>query len=90
MDNAVLEASPIGRVVPITGPDPATREIIAGYAYLPDPLARDLTLSTSTWTTVNEATAALARLDGAARLLPNPQLVQRPGTEARGAEHECA
>jgi len=60
------------------GPDPATREIIEGSAYLPDPLPRDLTLSTPTWTKVNEATAALARLDGAARLIPNPQLLHRP------------
>jgi Fic family protein len=78
VDTAVLDASPIGRVVPITGPDPATREIIAGSAYLPDPLPREVTLSTKTWTTVNEATAALARLDGAARLIPNPQLLRRP------------
>ena len=78
MDFAALNASPLGRVVPITGPDPVTREIIEGFACLPDPLARDLTLSTSTWTKVNEATAALARLDGAARLIPNPQLLHRP------------
>jgi Fic family protein len=73
-----LQASPIGRVIPITGPDPATHEIIAVHAYLPAPLPRDLTLSTSTWTTINSATAALARLDGAARLIPSPQLLRRP------------
>lgn len=78
MDLDRLATSPIGGVVPITGPDPATHEIVAGHAYLPDPLPRDLTLSTTTWTTVNAATAALARLDGAARLIPNPQLLRRP------------
>lgn len=49
-----------------------------GHAFLPDPLPREISLSTSTWTTVNEATAALARLDGAARLLPDPALLRRP------------
>jgi len=73
-----LSASPIGRLVPIVGPDPATREIVEGHAYLADPLPHDLTLSTATWTRVNMATAALARLDGAARLIPAPRLLRRP------------
>ncbi len=78
MDLVKLRRSPVGSVIPITGPDPATREIIEAHAYVPDPLPRDLTLSTSTWTRINTATAALARLDGAARLIPNPQLLRRP------------
>ena len=52
--------------------------MVAGKAFLPDPLPRDLVLSTSTWTTVNAATAALARLDGAARRIPEPSLLRRP------------
>jgi Fic family protein len=60
------------------GPDPATHEVVEGQAFLPDPLPLDLTLSTSTWTIVNRASAALARLDGAARLIPNPALLRRP------------
>ena len=78
MDIARLTASPLGTVIPITGPDPATHEIIAAHAFLPAQLPHSLTLSTSTWTTVNTATAALARLDGAARLIPSPQLLRRP------------
>lgn len=78
MDLDRLRNSPIGRVIPITGPDPATHEIIAAHAYLPAPLPRDLTLPTSTWTKINTATASLARLDGAARLIPNAQLLRRP------------
>jgi len=78
MDLIRLTASPIGSVIPITGPDPATHEIIEANAYLPDPLPQGLTLSTRTWTRINTATAALARLDGAARLIPNPQLLRRP------------
>jgi Fic family protein len=73
-----LEARPIGRVIPIVGPDPSTREIVKGEAFLPDPLPRDITLTTATWTVVNSATAALARLDGAARLIPSPGLLRRP------------
>jgi Fic family protein len=78
MDIERLSTSPIGQVVPIIGPDPLTREMVEGLAYLPDRLPRELTLSTDTWTTVNRATAALARLDGAARLIPNPGLLRRP------------
>lgn len=78
MDVERLESSPIGRLVPIVGPDPATHETVEGRAYLPAPLPTELTLSTRTWNTVNAATAALARLDGAARLIPNPALLRRP------------
>jgi Fic family protein len=73
-----LKASPIGRVIPIVGPDPSTHEIMEGEAFLPDPLPRDITLTTATWTVVNSATAALARLDGAGRLIPSPGLLRRP------------
>lgn len=78
MDLQRLDASPIGQLVPILGPDPVTHEIVEGQAYLPAPLPSDLTLSTKTWTAVNKATAGLARLDGAARLIPSPELLRRP------------
>ncbi|HEY3829495.1 MAG TPA: Fic/DOC family N-terminal domain-containing protein [Solirubrobacteraceae bacterium] len=73
-----LKTSPIGHVIPIIGPDPSTHEIVEGEAFLPDPLPRDVALTTATWTTVNTATAALARLDGAGRLIPSPGLLRRP------------
>lgn len=78
MDIATLERSPIGSLIPIFGPDPATHEMAEGKAFLPEPLPRDLVLSTETWNVVNSATAALARLDGAARLIPEPSLLRRP------------
>lgn len=78
MDIATLERSPIGSLIPIVGPDPATHEMVNGEAFLPDSLPGELTLSTGTWTKVNSATAALARLDGAARLIPEPSLLRRP------------
>lgn len=78
MDFKTLEQSSIGNVVPIVGPDPATHEMVEGKAFLPDSLPRTIELSTDTWTTVNTASAALARLDGAARLIPSPDLLRRP------------
>ncbi|MDW5597749.1 Fic/DOC family N-terminal domain-containing protein [Conexibacter stalactiti] len=59
--------------MPVLAPDGS-----GGRAFLPDPLPRDVTLSTATWTAVNEATAALARLDGAARQLPDASLLRHP------------
>jgi cell filamentation protein, protein adenylyltransferase len=77
VDIATLERSPIGSLIPIFGPDPATHEMVEGKAFLPEPLPRELVLSTETWNVVNSATAALARLDGAARLIPEPSLLRR-------------
>lgn len=78
MDTERLSRSPIGRLVPVVGPDPATHEMVEGQAFLPSRLPNELTLSTGTWNTINAATAALARLDGAARLIPRPALLRRP------------
>lgn len=78
MDVERLARSPVGDLIPITAPDPLTHERVDGHAYLPHPLPKAIELSTSTWTKVNAATAALARLDGAARLIPNPTLLRRP------------
>jgi len=78
VDTTALANSPIGALVPIVGPDPVTHEMVAGEAFLPDALPQRLTLSTGTWNTVNDATAALGRLDGAARLIPAPRLLRQP------------
>lgn len=78
MDFEAFAESPIGRLVPIVGPDPRTHEMVEGKAFLPDPLPREIKLSTETWTLVSSATAALARLDGAARHIPSPDLLRRP------------
>jgi Fic family protein len=75
---AQLKTSPLGRLVPIMGPDPVTHEIVSGQAFLPGLLPRTLTLQTHTWTAVSAASAALARLDGAGKLIPSPGLLRRP------------
>jgi Fic family protein len=64
--------------MPIVSPDPVTKETVEGLAFLPDHLPRSVELSTATWNQVTAATAALARLDGAARLIPNPELLRAP------------
>jgi Fic family protein len=64
--------------MPVVGPDPATHEMVEGQTFLPARLPTGLTLSTETWNMINVATAALARLDGAARLIPRPSLLRRP------------
>lgn len=78
MDAARLGLSPIGQLIPILAPDPQTHEVVEGLAFLPARLPREVELSNSTWSSVNRATAALARLDGAARLIPDPWLLRRP------------
>jgi Fic family protein len=47
-------------------------------AFVPAPLPDSIELSRETWMDVLAATAALSRLDGAARRLPNPYLLVRP------------
>jgi len=78
MDVARLGRSPVGQLVPILAPDPATREIVEGQAFLPAPLPQQIELATSTWNAVTRASESLARLDGAARLIPEPWLLRRP------------
>lgn len=78
MDVERLTSSPIGRLVSIDAPDPETGRSVTAQAFLPDPLPREVILSTATWTAVTDATAALARLDGAAQLIPTPALLRRP------------
>jgi hypothetical protein len=78
VDHQRLGNSPIGRLVPILAPDPISHEIVEGQAFLPASLPSEVSLTTRTWNAVNGATAALARLDGAARLIPSPELLRRP------------
>ena len=67
-----------GSLVPIAGTDPTTGPW-EHYAFVADPLAlRDPDLSGATYRQVARAHAALARLDAAARQLPNPRLLRQP------------
>ncbi len=80
MDVDRLRGSPVGQVVPISGYDPRFDETYEYFAFVPDPLPGELALDAATYAAVIEATAAMARADQAASLLPNPVLLARPAT----------
>jgi Fic family protein len=73
-----LRDSPIGALVPVSGTDGRTGDAYDYWAYLADPLPESVDLTSATWTTVTRAEAAIARLDQAARQIPEPGLVRRP------------
>ncbi|KAA3639702.1 MAG: Fic family protein [Armatimonadetes bacterium] len=77
---SLLSESPVGRTITITGHDHRFGEDYAVEAFLPDPLPTDIRLPSRTWSLVTDAMAELGRLDAAAQLLPNPQLVARVAT----------
>jgi len=72
-----LDSSPIGTTVTITGHDHRFGTDYEVQAFLPDRLPDAITPSGTTWTKIGDAMAELGRLDSAAALLPNPQLVIR-------------
>ncbi len=77
MDTARFRSSPIGGLVPITVHDRG--ETWEHEAYVPSPLPDDCpALSDIAWASVVSASSAIARLDGAARRLPNPYVLARP------------
>jgi Fic family protein len=78
VDVGALRESPIGTLVPILGTDGATGRHFEHFAYVPDPLPREVVLSSGTWTRVAAAEAALGRLDQAAQQVPEPALLRRP------------
>jgi cell filamentation protein, protein adenylyltransferase len=76
MDTARFQNSPVGQLVPVRV---TTGDVVYDhFAYVPRPLPDEVQLSQATWRAVTDASAALARLDGAARRLPNPYLLVRP------------
>lgn len=75
-----LGESPIGSVVPITGHDPRFGESYEAEAFVPADLPDRVDLPGSVWMAVSEANAELGRLDAAASLIPNSQLVTRVAT----------
>jgi len=77
MDNELLNQSPVGRIIPISGDD-ATYGPYACFAYLPDPLPEELDLTMATVNAVADATSALSRLDQACGELAEPGLLIRP------------
>jgi Fic family protein len=70
-----MRDSPVGKLVPISGTDGRTGEHYDYFAYLAAPLPREVELSARTWAIVVRAESALARLDQAARQMPEPGLL---------------
>jgi Fic family protein len=72
-----FEASPTGRLVPVTVDEGG--RTVDHFAFLPNPLPETFDLSAQTWGTAIDAGHHLGRLDALAKeLLPNPVLVSRP------------
>jgi Fic family protein len=89
MDVEAMGSSPIGALLPINGTDGRTGERYEGFAYLPDRLPSSIGLTAPTWTAVARTEADLARLDQAARHIPEPALV-RHSTIRREAQSTSA
>ena len=75
-----LANSPIGDVVSIAGHDARFGEDYEVEAFLPHDLPTQVDLPGSAWMAMSQAAADLGRLDAAAQLIPNPQLVARVAT----------
>jgi Fic family protein len=75
-----LGSSPIGSLMPISGHDARFGEDYDTEAYVPDDLPEQVDLPGPVWTAVSEAMSELGRLDAAAALIPNPQLIVRIAT----------
>ena len=75
-----LRTSPIGSVTAISGYDARFDESFDAEAFIPADLPDRVDLPGSVWMVVSEANAELGRLDAAASLIPNPQLVTRVAT----------
>jgi Fic family protein len=77
MDLDSIKDSPVGRLIAISGVD-AQKGPYEHYAFLPDPLPNEPTLSPQTWNAVSRATGALGRLRQACIQMPNPGLLIAP------------
>ena len=77
---ADLSDSPISSTVLIRGTDSRSSAPYELGAFVPAPLPRSLDLPGDVWMALSGAMAALGRLDSAASLIPNPQLVTRVAT----------
>ncbi|NLD76836.1 MAG: Fic family protein [Acidimicrobiales bacterium] len=75
-----LRDSPVGSLVPIAGFDARFDEEYQAESFVPADLPGRIDLPASAWMVVSEANAELGRLDAAASLIPNPQLVTRIAT----------
>jgi Fic family protein len=72
-----LRNTPVGDLVPISGYDARFGEDYEAEAFVPRVLPDGIDLPGAVWMAVSEAAAELGRLDAAASLVPNAQLIAR-------------
>ena len=72
MDVSKFTANKTGKLVPIK------IQGIQDHAFIPDPLPPEWTFDPALWPTLVEAKRCLGMLEGAARILPDPQLFLKP------------
>ncbi|HEX5407848.1 MAG TPA: Fic/DOC family N-terminal domain-containing protein [Pseudonocardiaceae bacterium] len=84
-----FRASPLGRLVPISGTDARTKRTYNHYAFVPNPLPVTVDLHAATYKAISEADRALGALDARIGLLPNPNLLVSPAL-AREAQSTSA
>lgn len=89
MDNDRFADSPVGHLVQIRGTDGRQQRAYEHVAFVATPLGAEPVLKPETWHSIGAAHRALARLDAAARLIPNPGLLRRP-TLSREAQSTSA
>lgn len=75
-----LQNSPIGTLVPVSGHDARFGEDYETEAFVPHDLPERVELPSRVWMAVSDAMSELGRLDAAAALIPNPQLIVRIAT----------
>ncbi|WP_327147701.1 Fic family protein [Nocardia sp. NBC_01329] len=78
MDLEAIGQSTIGQLVPISGLDPQTKNEWSYWAYLPDDLPQELTMSSAAVNASAKAGVAIGRLDEAVAQLPRPEIIVRP------------
>lgn len=78
MDVGAFTASPMGRLIPISGVDNFLGRTFSHWAFLPNSLSSSIPLAARTVKLLTEAERELGRLDSASARLPNPNLLVRP------------
>jgi Fic family protein len=78
MDTQLLENSPVGNLVRVTGFDLRFNEDYQVMSFLPEPLPCEVSLRGATHKIIADAASWVGRADQAVGQLPNPGLLVRP------------
>ncbi|MFW0775465.1 Fic family protein [Paenarthrobacter nitroguajacolicus] len=74
----MFEASPSGKLVPISGTDGRSEESWTHFAYVPNPLPSEVHLTPEAQIALGEADRAVGALNAYLTLIPDPQWLVRP------------